>query len=118
MTATPPTNGSTRSRHLGQLARPCGLALRQQTRPERAYISPVYGDFTNFPPTILTSGTRDLFLANIARTHRKLKRVVVVAELNVYEGMSHAQFEDVRITAESQEMYTDIARFFDRYLGK
>jgi epsilon-lactone hydrolase len=82
------------------------------------YISPIYGDFTNFPPTILTSGTRDLFLSNVARTHRKLKRAGVVAELNVYEGMSHAQFQDVRMTPESQEVYTDIARFFDRFLGK
>jgi len=81
------------------------------------YISPIYGDFTNFPPTILTSGTRDLFLSNVVRAHRKLKRTGVVAELNVYEGMSHAQFQDVRFTPESQEVYTDIARFFDQYLG-
>jgi hypothetical protein len=32
--------------------------------------------------------------------------------------MSHAQFQDVRITPESREVYTDIARFFDAYLGK
>jgi epsilon-lactone hydrolase len=82
------------------------------------YISPIYGDFTNFPPTILTSGTRDLFLSNVVRTHRKLKRAGVVTELNVYEGMSHAQFQDVRFTPESQEVYTDIAKFFDRYLDR
>jgi epsilon-lactone hydrolase len=52
------------------------------------------------------------------RTHRKLKRAGVVAELNVYEGMSHAQFQDFRITPEGREVYTDIAKFFDRYLGK
>jgi 2-haloacid dehalogenase len=67
------------------------------------YISPLYGDFTNFPPTILTSGTRDLFLSNV-RTHRKLKRTGVVAELNVYEGMSHAQFQDFRMTPEGREL--------------
>ena len=82
------------------------------------YISPIYGDFTNFPPTILTSGTRDLFLSNVVRTHRKLKRTGIVAELNVYEGMSHGQFQDFRFTPESREVYTDIAQFFDRYLGK
>jgi epsilon-lactone hydrolase len=82
------------------------------------YISPIYGDFTNFPPTILTSGTRDLFLSNVVRTHRKLRRAGAVAELNVYEGMSHAQFQDIRITPEGQEVYTEIAQFFDRHLGK
>jgi acetyl esterase/lipase len=82
------------------------------------YISPIYGDFTNFAPTILTSGTRDLFLSIVARTHRKLKRAGVTAELNVYEGMSHAQFQDVHVTPESREVYTEIAQFFDRYLAK
>ncbi len=65
------------------------------------YISPIYGDFSNFPPTILTSGTRDLFLSNTVRTHRKLRRAGVIADLNVYEGMSHAQYQDVN-TPESR----------------
>lgn len=81
------------------------------------YISPIYGDFSNFPPTILTSGTRDLFLSNTVRTHRKLRRAGVIADLNVYEGMSHAQYQDVN-TPEAREVFTDIAQFFDRYLGK
>ncbi|GJD66083.1 hypothetical protein MPEAHAMD_6279 [Methylobacterium frigidaeris] len=54
-------------------------------------LSPIYGDFSRFPPAILTSGTRDLSLSNTVRTHRALKRAGVVAELNVYEGQSHAQ---------------------------
>jgi monoterpene epsilon-lactone hydrolase len=36
-------------------------------------LSPVYGDLQGFPPTILTSGTRDLFLSNTVRVHRKLR---------------------------------------------
>jgi site-specific DNA recombinase len=35
------------------------------------YLLPIYGDCHNFPPTILTTGTRDLFLSNTVRTHRK-----------------------------------------------
>ena len=49
-------------------------------------LSPIYGDFHGFPPTILTTGTRDLFLSNTVRTHRKLRRAGVEADLNVYEG--------------------------------
>ena len=81
------------------------------------YISPIYGDFSNFPPSILTSGTRDLFLSNTVRTHRKLRRAGVIADLNVYEGMSHGQYQDVNMP-EAREVFTDIAQFFDRYLGK
>ncbi len=82
------------------------------------YISPIYGDFRGFPPTILTSGTRDLFLSNTVRTHRKLRRAGVVAELNVYEGMSHAQYGFDIKAPETKEAFTDIARFFDQHLCK
>jgi acetyl esterase/lipase len=82
------------------------------------YLSPIYGDFHGFPPTILTSGTRDLFLSNTVRTHRKLKRAGVIAELNVYEGMSHAQYGADPNAPETREAFTDIAVFFDKYLGK
>ena len=38
------------------------------------YLSPVYGDFTKgFPPTILTSGTRDKLLSDTVRFHRALR---------------------------------------------
>ena len=42
-------------------------------------ISPVYGDMSGFPPTILTSGTRDLLLSNTVRVHRKLRQAGVEA---------------------------------------
>ena len=80
-------------------------------------LSPVYGDLSIFPPTILTSGTRDLFLSNTVRTHRKLRRAGVVADLNVYEGQSHAQYGFNVDAPETREAFTDIARFFDRHLG-
>jgi acetyl esterase/lipase len=80
------------------------------------YISPIYGDFKGFPPTILTSGTRDLFLSNTVRTHRKLRRAGVIADLNVYEGQSHAQYQFNANAPETREAFTDIAKFFDKYL--
>ena len=81
------------------------------------YLSPIYGDFHDFPPTILTTGTRDLFLSNTVRTHRKLRRAGVEADLNVYEGQSHAQFDDDLDAPETKEAITDIANFFDKHLG-
>ena len=82
------------------------------------YLSPIYGDFKGFPPTILTTGTRDLFLSNTVRTHRKLRQAKVKADLNVYEGQSHAQFMDDPSIPEVQEAFSDIAAFFDKQLGR
>ncbi|QNK68797.1 alpha/beta hydrolase [Variovorax sp. PAMC26660] len=81
-------------------------------------LSPIYGDFSGFPPAILTTGTRDLFLSNTVRTHRKLRRAGVEAELNVYEGQSHAQYGINSDAPETREAFGDIARFFDRHLGR
>ena len=81
-------------------------------------LSPIYGDFHGFPPAILTTGTRDLFLSNTVRTHRKLREAGVEAQLQVFEGMSHAQYlTDDRIP-ETREAFEEISLFFDRHLGR
>jgi epsilon-lactone hydrolase len=81
-------------------------------------ISPVYGDMHGFPPTILTTGTRDLLLSNTVRVHRKLRRAGVEATLQVYEGESHAQYEFDDTLPESKEAFGEIASFFGAHLGK
>jgi acetyl esterase/lipase len=42
-------------------------------------LSPIYGDVSSFPPTILLSGTRDLFLSNTALMNQKLFQSSVCA---------------------------------------
>jgi len=81
-------------------------------------LSPVYGDMRGFPPTILTTGTRDLLLSNTVRVHRKLRQAGVEAALHVFEGQSHAQYlRDVN-APETKDAIGEIARFFDKHLGK
>ena len=81
-------------------------------------LSPIYGDFSNFPPTILTSGTRDLFLSNTVRVHRKLRQAGVVSDLHVFEGQSHAQYAGDPDAPETKEHFGELTAFFDKYLAK
>jgi acetyl esterase/lipase len=81
-------------------------------------LSPVYGDLRGFPPTILTTGTRDLFLSNTVRVHRKLREAGVVADLIVFEGLAHAQYLFDANAPESKEHFAETAAFFDKYLEK
>jgi acetyl esterase/lipase len=79
------------------------------------YLSPIFGDFSKgFPPTILTSGTRDLFLSNTVLFHRALLRAGLEAELHIWEAMPHGGFfgapEDAEVNAQQ-------ARFVLRKLG-
>ncbi len=71
------------------------------------YLSPLFGDVSGFPPTLLQAGTRDLFLSNAVRMHRKLRSAGVRAELHVWEGIPHAGFggatdEDHEVSREMQ----------------
>jgi epsilon-lactone hydrolase len=79
-------------------------------------LSPIYGDLSGFPPTVLLSGTRDQFLSNTVRVHQKLLQSGVEAELLVFEGESHGQYAaDV---PESAIAYKEVAEFFDRHLDR
>ena len=81
-------------------------------------LSPIYGDFHGFPPAILTTGTRDLFLSNTVRTHRKLREAGVEADLQVFEGFSHAYYTIDPFIPESQEAFEEIAAFLAAHLAK
>ena len=57
------------------------------------YVSPLYGDFTKgFPPTILTTGTRDMLLSDTVRMHRALRVAGIPADLHVTEAGGHGGF--------------------------
>jgi acetyl esterase/lipase len=81
-------------------------------------LSPIYGDVTGFPPAILTSGTRDLYLSNTVRMHRKLRDAGVEADLNVWEGQSHAQYLGDHTAPETLAYHRDVARFLDKHLDR
>lgn len=72
------------------------------------YLSPLFGDFSKgFPPTFLSTGTRDLFLSNTVRMHRALRAADIPAELHVLEAAPHGGFtgttpEDHALTREAQ----------------
>ena len=80
-------------------------------------LSPVYGNFTGFPPTYLVTGTRDLFLSNTIRVHRKLREKGVEADLNVYEGFSHVEYLVARNSPEAKEMYRELGIFLGKHLS-
>jgi acetyl esterase/lipase len=73
------------------------------------YLSPLFADFAKgFAPTLLQAGTRDLFLSNAVRMHRKLRTAGVRAELHVFEAMPHGGFGR---TPEDDELAAEVRRF-------
>lgn len=80
-------------------------------------LSPIYGNVEGFPPTILTSGTRDLYLSNTVRMHRKLRAASVEAVLQIWEGQSHTQYMSDIAAPEVKEYHDEVMNFFDLHMG-
>src|ERR1700712_2073346 len=77
-------------------------------------LSPLFADFSKgFPPTLLVTGTRDLFLSNTVRLHRALRAADIPAELHVMEAARHIGFpgapEEAQITREIHRFLDGIA---------
>lgn len=82
---------------------------------EDPYLSPLFADFTRgFPPALIQSGTRDLFLSNSVRMHRALRRAGLDAELHVWEAMPHGGFGFGEVP-ENAEIREEVRRFIDRH---
>ena len=78
------------------------------------YLSPLFGDLAGFPPTLVICGTRDLFLSNAVRMHRKLREAGVDADLHIFDGRPHAGYGNA---PEEAAVGAEQAAFVRRHLG-
>ncbi|MFO1169507.1 MAG: alpha/beta hydrolase [Hyphomicrobiaceae bacterium] len=79
-------------------------------------ISPIHAPVPKgFPPTLITSGTRDLLLSDCARLSTKLRAAGVAAELRVWEGMWHV-FEYYPELPEAEASLNELGAFLKRHL--
>lgn len=69
------------------------------------------------PPTLLLAGGRDFAVSGLTLAHRRLARLGVESELQLFDGLPHAFFVWPDMP-ESMEAYDVISRFFDRHLSR
>ena len=79
-----------------------------------AEISPVYADFTGFPPVLIHCGTRELLLSDSEMLDRALLRDGVEAQLVRWEGMCHV-FQAFGFE-ESKAANSQIGQFLNKHL--
>jgi monoterpene epsilon-lactone hydrolase len=78
-------------------------------------LSPLYGHFpAGFPPTLITTGTRDSLLSDCARLATKMRRAGIEAELRVWEGLWHV-FEFYPEIPEGEASLKEIAAFLEAH---
>lgn len=82
------------------------------------YLSPLFADFAlGFPPTLIQSGTRDLFLSNSVLIHRALRKAGIAADLHVWEAMPHGGFLLGTPAPENDEIRAEVSDFIRRVIG-
>ena len=56
---------------------------------ENPYISPLFGDFTGFPPVYIQVGDNEILLSDSVELHKKLVEANVSVRLDCFDGMWH-----------------------------
>ncbi|WP_420381783.1 alpha/beta hydrolase [Novosphingobium sp.] len=92
-----------------------GVFLRDADRND-PLVAPIKGDLSDFPPTLLVSGTRDAILSASALFHRALRRAGRNAELYVFEAMPHAHWYNFQLP-ETREAIDIMSNFFTSHLA-
>lgn len=101
----------TLAHHVMTSAHDVYVAGRDPTDPA---ISPLFGSMTGLPPTMITTGTRDLLLSMCLRLDRRLRRSGVPVETHVWDGLWHV-FEFYDDYPESRESLSELAAFLTRH---
>lgn len=94
--------------------KPCALAYADPTDWKHPYVSPVYGNYHNWPvPTLIQGGTKEIFLSNFIRLYQTMDQAGAEVKLDLYEGMWHAFLEEPGIP-ESKLALNKIIKFIDK----
>jgi epsilon-lactone hydrolase len=102
---------------LDHLLSPMARAYAGGQPLESPEISPLFADVAKgFPPTLITTGTRDILLSDCARLSTKLRKAGVEVDLRVTEGMWHV-FEFYPHLPEAEDSVRGIAAFLDKHLS-
>ena len=81
--------------------------------PKNPYISPLFGEFTGFPPMLIQVGSYEMLLSDSEMVAKKAKEQGVKVRLHVYEGMFHVFQMAMQHMPESRHAWKEIGKFLE-----
>jgi len=78
-------------------------------------ISPLFGDYSGFPPLLIQVGTREILLSDSIRLARRARAAGVDVTLDVWDGMWHG-WHDNPTVPEAEQACSEIAEYFTQHL--
>lgn len=85
--------------------------------PMDAYISPLYGDFRDFPPMLIQVGSYEMLLSDSVSVAAKAREQGVKVRLSIYEGMFHIFQMAMLLLPESKKAWMEIGKFIEILLN-
>lgn len=85
--------------------------------PTDPYMSPVFGDYHGFPPTLMQVGSEEVLLSDTLTVAAKLRASHGRLRLSVYDGMFHVFQMALRLIPESREAWAEVGRFLKIIYG-
>ena len=84
--------------------------------PRDPRISPLFGDFTGFPPMLIQVGTDEMLLSDSISVAEKARSAGVKVRFTKYNGMFHVFQMAGTIMDESKQAWIEVRRFLDEIL--
>lgn len=81
--------------------------------PMDAYISPLYGDFRDFPPMLIQVGSYEMLLSDSVSVAAKAREQGVKVRLSIYDGMFHIFQMAMLLLPESKKAWMEIGKFIE-----
>ncbi|PXV89114.1 acetyl esterase/lipase [Lachnotalea glycerini] len=82
------------------------------------YISPVFGEYHEFPPVLMQVGSAEMLLSDTLEVAQKIKEQGGKIRVSVYEGMFHVFQMSKFLIPESREAWKEVSFFFKSILNK
>lgn len=82
--------------------------------PKTPYISPMFGDFTGFPPMLIQVGTHEMLLSDSISVAKLAKEVGVKVRFSQYEGMFHVFQRAMLLMPESRKAWIEVEKFIEK----
>lgn len=79
--------------------------------PREPYISPLFGDFADFPPMLIQVGSYEMLLSDSLSVAQKAKEAGVKVRMSVYDGMFHVFQMAMLFMPESRRAWMEIGHF-------
>lgn len=82
--------------------------------PSDPYISPLFGEFTGFPPMLFQAGSIEMLLSDTTEAVKKARKAGCQVKETIYEGMFHVFQMALNRMPESEDAWQEVTDFINQ----